>query len=308
MADRVLVTGGSGFIGSHLVRRLVEAGADVIVAVRPESDLWRIEDLLEWVERTPADRPLPEASVVYHLAAEGVRPDTDVHAVVETNVLGTLRLLEHAQETGVDRFVYCGSCFEYGPGDGLSEDAPLRPITEYGASKAAGSLLTLAYGTAYGLPVVVVRPFTAYGPLEAAYRLVPSVILDVLDGGPVRLTSGIQTRDFVYVADVVDGMLAAGRDERALHGIFNLCTGRATAVRDLAGTISELVGGVDLLPGTVADRAVELAALSGDPARTADRLGWRAQTELADGLRRTLDWFRENRGRHLEYRRKAAAP
>ena len=144
MADRVLVTGGAGFVGSHLVRRLLESGADVSISVRPGSDLWRVDDVLESIRVVSSMEPLPEAEVVYHLAAAGVHPDADAAAVVETNVLGTLRVLEHARTTGVERFLYCGSCFEYGPGEGLSEDATLRPISEYGAAKAAGSLLTLA--------------------------------------------------------------------------------------------------------------------------------------------------------------------
>lgn len=303
----MVVTGGSGFVGSHLVRRLVETGAEVVLPVRAETDLWRIQDLLEWIRTVPAAEPLPRTRVVYHLAAAGVRPEDDTATVLETNVLGTLRLLEHARRVGVERFVYCGSCFEYGPGEKLSEDTPLRPISEYGASKAAGSLLTLASGAAHGLPVVVVRPFTTYGPLEAAYRLVPSVILDALEGGPVRLTSGTQTRDLVYVGDVVEGLLAAATDERAIHEIFNLCTGRTTSVLDVASAVSALLGNVEILPGAFEDRPVEFQALSGDPTRAAEQLGWRAQTELGEGLRRTIEWFRENRSRYPEYRRATTA-
>ena len=306
MADRVLVTGGAGFVGSHLVRRLLESGADVSISVRPGSDLWRVDDVLESIRVVSSMEPLPEAEVVYHLAAAGVHPDTDAAAVVETNVLGTLRVLEHARTTGVERFLYCGSCFEYGPGEGLSEDATLRPISEYGAAKAAGSLLTLAARAAHGLPVVVVRPFTVYGPREAAYRLVPSSILDGLDGGPIRVTAGTQSRDFVYVTDVVDGLLEAAADERALGGVFNLCTGRATTVSELAGRVAELTGGREVLTGAVPGRAVEFPVLSGDPSHTADVLGWRAATTLDDGLRETIAWFEECRERYPEYRRKAA--
>jgi nucleoside-diphosphate-sugar epimerase len=307
LAERVLVTGGAGFIGSHLVRRLLESGADVAATVRPGSDLWRLDGVLDWIEVASSIGPLPSADVVYHLAAAGVHPDTDAATVVETNVLGTLRVIEHAQASGAGRFVYCGSCFEYGPGMGLSEDAPLRPVSEYGASKAAGSLLALAAGTAHSLPVTVVRPFTAYGPHEAAHRLVPSVIVDALDGGPIRVTSGGQSRDFVYVTDVVEGLVAA-TDPRAVGAVLNLCTGKATTVGDLASQVAALVGGVEVLAGAVPDRAVEFPVLSGDPSRAADVLGWRAQTPLEDGLRRSIAWFEEHRDRYAQYRREAAAP
>jgi nucleoside-diphosphate-sugar epimerase len=304
------VTGASGFVGSQLVRRLVESGADVVALVRPESDLWRIQEVLDWVElaTAPDDARLGGVTTVYHLAAAGVRPGVaDPASVVEANVLGTLRVLELARDVGASRFVYCGSCFEYGSGERLREDAPLRPPSEYAASKSAGWLLAQAFANAHGLPVVSVRPFTAYGPFEAAYRLVPSVILSALEGAPVELTGGEQTRDLVYVGDVADGLIAAASSERALGGMFNLCTGTSRSVREVAETIVELTGEpVPLRLGALPERAVEYRSLSGDPTRAAEVLGWEAGTPLDEGLTRTIEWFREHRERYPEYNRQEA--
>jgi nucleoside-diphosphate-sugar epimerase len=309
LPERALVTGAAGFIGSHLVRRLLRDGVEVVALVRPGSDLWRIEDVLDWVElATATDEPrLAGVTTVYHLAAAGVRPDGDASEAVETNVLGTLRLLERARDVEAERVVYCGSCFEYGPGERLGEDAPLRPLTEYAATKAAGRLLAEAFGRTHGLPVVSVRPFTAYGPFEAAYRLVPSTILSALGGLPVELTGGGQTRDLIHVEDVVDGLLAAARSKRAVGGTFNLCTGVSTRVRDVAETVVELVGEpVEVRLGALPDRTAEYETLSGDPTRAADVLGWTASIELRDGLARTIEWFREHRARYPIYRREGA--
>lgn len=277
------------------------------MTVRPQSSLWRIQDVVEWVEAVPAAGPLPRARLIFHLAAAGVRPGEDVAEMLECNVLGTMQLLEHARASEVERFVHCGSCFEYGPGARIPEGASLRPISEYGASKAAGSLLALAYGTAHGVTVAVVRPFTAYGPLEAAHRLVPSTIVDALEGGPVRIGSGGHMRDFVHVDDVVDGLLAAARSADAAGETFNLCTGVGTSVLQVAELVAELAGGVEVVVGAVEDRPVDFRELSGDPTRAGNTLGWRAQTELSSGLRATMEWLHEHRDRHAEYAREKTA-
>lgn len=308
MAERALVTGASGFIGSQLIRRLLHDGAAVVALVRSTSDLWRIEDVLDWIELARDGEGVPQGGldVVYHLAASGVRHGEEAAQVVETNVVGTLRALELARAAGAHRFVYCGSCFEYGPGQRLSEAAPLRPISAYGASKAGGGLLAEAYSQEHGLPVSWVRPFTAYGPFEAAYRLVPSAIVRALDREPLELTSGSQTRDFVYVEDVVEGIVAVAHSEAAVGGRFNLCTGVSTTVVDVAKTVGEFVGDpVELRVGALPDRSDDFAVLSGDPLHTAESLGWQAAVLLREGLARTIDWFRERRDRYPEYRRQA---
>lgn len=302
MAERVLVTGASGFIGSHLARRLLHEGHDVVALVRPTSDLWRLADVLESLELMTTelqDRPrVGTLDSVFHLAAAGVRPDGDSRELVETNVAGTIAALELAAEARAGRFLYCGSCFEYGPGERHREDALPRPISPYGAAKAAGWLFAEAWGRAAGggAQVVSVRPFTVYGPYEASYRLVPSISLGVARCEPVELTAGHQSRDFVYVDDAVDAMVAAVRSGAA--GTFNICTGISTSVRELATQLASLAGGdLELRFGKLPTRAAEFPTLSGDPSHTGDVLGWTASTALEAGLRRTLEWFREHERR-----------
>lgn len=298
---RALVTGGGGFIGSHLVRRLVSNGADVTVTARPGSKPWRLSSLgldvnvVPLALGEPVDTDLRAAmagtDVVFHLAAAGVDPSKDSGAdVVCANVVGTVRLLEAAAEAKVRRFVNCGSCFEYGGGSRLREDAMPCPRSEYAASKSAAWIVASAFARRYGLSVVTVRPFTVYGPQEQEYRLVPSTIAGALAGDAIDLTPGEQTRDFVYVEDVVEGILAAA--EASETGTFNLCTGRETSVRELAETVVELVGTGTLRLGALPYRSTELWTLSGDPSAAGDQLGWTAGTDLRTGLLKTIEWFR----------------
>ena len=301
MAERVLVTGAAGFVASHVVRRLVRDGADVVALVRPRSDVRRIADVVDDVEllrvELGGDRPMRAGRLdrVLHLAAAGVVGRVPDAKVVQANVLGTLQALELARAGGAAAFLYCGSCFEYGPGELHREDGPLRPVSAYGASKAAGWTLAEAYGREHGLHVTGVRPFTVYGPGEAPSRLVPSVCLGAARREPVALSGGLQTRDFVYVDDAVEAILRAART--VAGGIFNICTGSAVAVHDVAVEIASLAGGdVELRFGALPERPAELATLSGDPTAARKTLGWLATTSLRDGLRATLDWFADQEG------------
>lgn len=299
MAERILLTGAAGFIGSHLARRLVHDGHEVAALVRPSSDLWRLEDVLGSLELVRRDLLEPgdagTVDLVFHLAAAGVRPGQRTATVVEENVLGTLAALELAAGGGARKFVYCGSCFEYGPGERHREDALPRPTSEYGAAKSAGWLLADAWSRGRGLPVASLRPFTVYGPFEAEYRLVPSVALGVVRKQPVLLTGGEQLRDFVYVTDAVEAFVRAGFSSET--GTFNVCSGMTTSVRELAERAVALSGvDVDLRFGILPDRPAELPTLSGDPSLAAAVLDWSASTPLDDGLALTLDWFHHRAG------------
>jgi nucleoside-diphosphate-sugar epimerase len=303
---RVMVTGAAGFLGAHVVRRLLGIGCQVKGVIRPGSEPWRLDRSTPGLELVTADvrqldeavarRGLSDVHAVFHLAAAGVDPSrSDAEEITATNVLGTLQALRAASRVGARRFVYCGSCFEYGAGTGLHESALPEPAAEYGASKAAGWLLAHAYGRREGLAVVALRPFTLYGPLEAAYRLVPHSIRACLTGERLTLTEGRQTRDFVYVDDAVEAFLMAAVAPDATGGTFNVCTGVETSVREVVSAIVQLTGGT-VRPefGAVPHRATELWRQSGDPTRAAVALGWCATTPLQEGLARTLEWFRTN--------------
>lgn len=275
--------------------------------VRPASDLWRVRDVADRVETVTADLATLQANPptstlsgvdsVFHLAAVGVDQaprTTDV--LIEHNILGTAHLLKLAEALRVRRVVYCGSCFEYGPGLLRSEDLVPVPQSVYGASKAAGWLLAQAISRRTGVPVVGLRPFTAYGPYEAPQRLIPYAIARALQAHDLELTAGDQSRDFVYVKDVVEAFLAAAVVPKVDGGLFNVCTGVATTVKDVAAMIVDQTGSRSRLRlGVRPHRVDEIGALSGDPGRARAELSWEARTSLRDGLRQTIQWFRERK-------------
>lgn len=295
----VMVTGASGFIGSAFVRHAVHAGAAVTAVYRRTSSPWRLADvegschgIAAPLDSLPTGGSAP--GVLVHCAAAGVNQShDDVGDMVTTNVAGTAHVLEYARRRGVGRVVLVGTSAEYGSGVLLTEDAPLRPMSEYGATRAAASLLARAYGGRKGLDVVVVRPFAVYGAFEASYRLIPHVVLGALRAESIRISSGQQTRDYVHVDDVVDGIARACTYEQAAHGTFNLCSGVETSVLDAARLAVSLsctdgqleVGALSSMPG-------EMWRTTGDPTRAREALNWTARTDLHSGLVRTIEWFR----------------
>lgn len=300
---RVLVTGAAGFLGSHLVARLMDGGAEVCVLDQPNARRWSALDRAELAARLRADvrslaepthdRVLGEIDVIFHLAAVGVTGDvSDVRQVVTGNIDGTLAALLAAQRFR-SRLIYCGSCFEYGSGARWAEDAMPAPTTEYGAAKAAGWMLANAFARRTGIDVVSLRPFTMYGPMEPPGRLIPSVVRHALAARPIDLTPGDQLRDFVYVGDAADAFVAAATTDEAVGETFNVCTGSAVSVRDVVRRVLAATGSrSDARFGALSYRPTELAVLSGDPTRAEQVLHWRAQVSLDEGLARTIAWFR----------------
>ena len=299
----MLVTGAAGFLGSHLVARLIDAGAEICALDQPNARRWGLleREALAAIVRADVrslaepvhDGTLGDIDVVFHLAAVGVVGDgVNVRDLVIGNIDGTLAALLMAQRLG-SRFLYCGSCFEYGTGAGWKEDALPAPTTEYGAAKVGGWALAHAFARRTGLEVVSLRPFTMYGPMEPPGRLVPSVVRHALAERPIDLTPGDQARDFVYVEDVADALVAAATTDEAVGRTFNVCTGTAVTVRDVVKRVLECTGSrSEARFGALAYRPTELPVLSGDPSRAEQVLNWRARVSLDDGLARTVAWFR----------------
>ncbi len=306
---RVLVTGGAGFIGSHLVDALVAGGARV--RVLDDFSSGRRENLagaagrVEIVEGDVADdraldRVLAGVETVMHLATRCVRLSlSDPENVHRVNSHGTLRVLLAARRHRVGRVVYVSSSEVYGSGVRvpMAEDHPLEPTTIYGATKLAGELYTQALTRAFDLPTVVVRPFNTYGPrahFEGVYgEVIPRFTVRLLNGRrPVVFGDGRQTRDFTYVSDTVRGILAAAATDRAQGQVINVARGEEVTVRRLAELLAKAIDPT-LAPEFTEPRPGDVRRHWADVSRARADLGFVAEIGIEEGLARYLAWFRE---------------
>jgi UDP-glucose 4-epimerase len=311
-----LVTGGAGFVGSNLVDALLDRGEEVTVlddlstgsranlgralqhgATLAEGDIRDRERVRDLVGRA---RP----RVIYHLAAQiDVRRSvTDPRFDIDVNACGTIELLEAARATGTSRFVFASTGGAiYGEGEGrplpLDESAECLPDAPYGQSKLAAEGYVGLYERLYGMSTVALRLGNVYGPRqdplgEAGVAAIFAGAL--LDGrAPTVYGDGLQTRDYVYVGDVVDAFVAAG--ESTAVGVFNVGTGIETNVLDLGGIIAAAAG-VAFEPRHGPRRLGEIQRVAIDPSRAASELGWRARTTLEEGLAATVGWARSVAG------------
>jgi polyisoprenyl-phosphate glycosyltransferase len=301
----VLVLGGGGFVGANLVQRLLRARSDVIAVVRSlpawrlasldsshllEVDLTNIAEVRQMVE---AVRP----RTVLDCSAYGAYSfETDSEVIYRTNFNSLVTLVELLDKGLLAAFVHAGSSSEYGSNSaGPSEAAALVPNSHYAVSKAAAALFISYAGKTLGLPIVNLRLYSVYGPLEDASRLVPNLVKYGIEGRYPPFVSPETSRDFVYVGDVCEAfLLAAARLTPELYGdSFNIGSGVRTKIRDLAETAREVFGIEKPAEfGSMQGRAWDLDEWYAAPAKAASLLGWSAATSLADGLRLTADWVR----------------
>lgn len=316
-AGRVLVTGAGGFIGSHLVERLLADGVRVRAFVRytSRSDLGLLNQLgsdalasLEVVHGDLRDssavlNAMQDCEQVYHLGALIAIPYSYVHPreVVETNVIGTLNILEAARRTKPGRVILTSTSEVYGTArsEKISESHPLQGQSPYSASKIAADKLGESYFRAFDVPVVTIRPFNTYGPRQSARAIIPTIITQALSMDRVKIGALTPTRDFTFVADTVAGFLAAAKApaDRVLGREINLGADDEISVGDLAGRIMDLVGRrLELVcdEQRVRPTKSEVDRLHSDNQLARDVLGWRPSVSLTEGLRRTIDWIREH--------------
>lgn len=308
-ARAVLVTGASGFIGSHLTRLLVGRGAEVHAVTSSVSSIWpdRLRDLRDRVrlheanltDRTAMHRLARDVrpSIVFHLGAytHVGKSWARIDECVQTNVQGTVNLLQALDAVGYDRFVNVGTSEIYGAIDvPFHEDDHPRPVSPYAVSKHAAEQFCRLGHSSYGWPIVRVRPFNAYGPAQSPDRIVPEVVVRGLLGQPLPMTSGDQTREFNHVEDLAEGLLAAGTAEGVDGQLINLGGGQEVAIRDLASRILALAGS-EVVPdfGALPERPVEIRRMRADASRARRLLGWQPRQDLDTGLARTIEWYRD---------------
>lgn len=307
MSELCLVTGGAGFIGSHVVDGLLAAGK----RVRVFDDLstgqpTNLPAGVEFVRGCVADvqaltSVAAGCAVVYHLAAmasvaKSLEDPLACHAVCAT---GTLNALLAAKAAGARRVVYAASSSCYGPAAdpaGLSEDTPLRPLSPYAAAKLAGEHYLEAFAASFGVETVRLRFFNIFGPRQRAdspYSGVIAIFVGLLTQGkaPVVHGDGLQARDFVYVADAVQAVLKAGDVPGVSGKVFNVGTGRSVTVLDLVNTLNRVLG-TNITPTHAPARAGDVRFSLAKIDRIRAELNYDPAVSFEDGLRKTVDWYR----------------
>jgi nucleoside-diphosphate-sugar epimerase len=304
---RVLVTGGSGFIGSHLVKRLIAEGAEVAVTVRYGNVMKneRLRDCWEDVRVIEADlrnrgaldgvrQFAPE--IVFHLAAYNHvgQSFVQVEECFDVNAKGTANLLDTCGE--VEKFVYMSTSEVYGHQTSVPfvETMTPEPISPYAITKYAGELYCRMKQRVKGeTSIIIVRPFNVYGPYQSTKAVIPELIINCLAGQPIRTTKGEQTREFNYVSDTVDGLVKAAQHPGGVEGVINIAAGEEIAIKDLVSKIADLTGTKSQLEiGALPYRPTEIWRMYADSGRAQKILGWQPRVSLDEGLRRTVEWFR----------------
>jgi nucleoside-diphosphate-sugar epimerase len=306
---RVLLTGATGFLGSHVLRQLLKERADVAVLLRPDSDRWRIEELLSKVTVIEGDLKniedagdairafRPEA--VCHLAWSGVQRSFRNQPLQFENVARTARLVLLAAEAGCRTWLGFGSQAEYKAKDSaVREDDPLEPDTLYGASKLAAGQVSRILCAQEGIRWNWLRVFSAYGPMEDAGWLIPHLMISLARKDSPPLSEGLQKWDYLYVEDLARAVTACLATPQT-QGVFNLGSGQAVPIRRIAEQVRDLCApGLELKFGSLPrpGRAMHLQA---DISKLREATGWAPSTDLNVGLKSTFDWYERNLGRYL---------
>jgi UDP-glucuronate 4-epimerase len=317
MSERVLVTGGAGFIGSHLVDSLLEDGYEVCavdnfdpfyeeavkrrhIEVHLQSRSFRLEECdIRDAEGIVRIFELFRPSIVVHLAAKaGVRPSLQTpDEYVEVNVSGTANVLNAAVRTGVRRVVFGSSSSVYGlnPQVPFAEEAStLRPASPYAATKIAGEALCHSYSNCFGLPIVALRFFTVYGPRQRPDLAIHKFAQKILTGQPIPVFGdGTTSRDYTYISDIIQGVRAAMDVSTSGYEVFNLGNDQPTRLLDLIHFLEESLGKkaiMEWLPMQVGDVPITWADIS----KSKEKLGYRPKMSMQEGLERFVNWMKES--------------
>jgi nucleoside-diphosphate-sugar epimerase len=302
---KILLTGATGFLGSHLTRKLVSEGSEVYVFIRPTSNSWRIRDVIQSVKVISCDLLSQE----FGECLKRIQPDLCIHlawcpdagrnlnSFENVNFLSaSLSLAASLADLGCKRFIGMGSCAEYATNEGyLSETSPIASNNMYAVCKYSLYLILEQLSKLKGVDITWIRPFYLYGPYEDSKRLIPSVIYSLLYSQRAKVTKGDQIRDFLYVNDAIDAIYEIMKT--GLVGPVNIGSGNPSSVRDVVMKIGHILGRPEFIElGALPYSHFDPMYICADNSRLKANTRWVARYTLDDGLRDTVDWWKSRFG------------
>jgi len=313
---KVLVTGAGGFIGSHLIERLIDLGADVKGFVRYNSrnDWGLLEiipsqklDSLQIISGDLQDydavfSAVRDVDVIFHLGSLISIPYSYIRPrdTIENNILSTLNILTAARDLGVEKVVHTSSSEVYGTAlyVPIDEKHPLQGQSPYSASKIGADKIAESFYCSFDLPVATIRPFNTYGPRQSARAIIPTIITQAIEQEKIKLGSLFPTRDYTFVKDTVNGFISTAESKSSIGEVINIGSNFEISMGDLAQRISSLLNKDIMImqdSSRVRPLKSEVKRLWCDNAKAKRLLGWEPQVSLDEGLKETIEWISENK-------------
>ncbi|PRT09423.1 CDP-abequose synthase [Bacillus thuringiensis] len=307
-----LITGGYGFIGSHLARRLLNLQARIVLFIRTPSNFWRLKDIIKNIETYEIDirdrKQVQDAikkvnpDYIFHLAAYGVNSaHTDYMHAIETNIIGTCNIIQAAKLMNCKKIINFGSSSEYGNKmEPIHENMLLTPVDIYGSTKAAATILAHQIASENSINLITLRPFGIFGESEEPHKIFSYIILQVLQNKDVNLTFCNQLRDYCYIENIIDACILAVENTTVQNEIFNIGS----------GTIYPLKHYVELLfkhlktnsrpnYGAIPSRTNERWVPEADVQKIKNSLSWEPRINIEEGIIKTVNWYKNNKHLYL---------
>ena len=306
--NRVFITGGSGFIGANLIRKLLVHNYQVHVLVRSKKIPWRLHEIKTQISLYYGDitNSILLKKILYkikpdyiiHLATFGSYPSqVDLNKIITTNVIGTKKLLEASKNIPYKRFINTGSSSEYGFKDkAMKETDFCDPISYYGLTKLATTHLCKVFAQIYNKPIITLRPFSVYGPFEEPSRFFPTIIKSLIKKQPINITPGYQRRDFIYVDDVVSAYVKSLKINLTKNGdVFNIGTGKEYSNDEVVKKLFDITKqSTNIKKGAYQKRSWDTNHWKANIKKTKKTLKWKPMYSLDKGLEKMYFWMKKN--------------
>lgn len=304
---RILVTGANGFLGSHIVERMVKQNADLSIIARESSDLWRIEEFIKDLNIFNGDlrdssrlnefirKIKPE--IIFHMAAYGVdSKQKDIFDAVNINLIGTVNMLSAIGKIGCEKFINIGTSMQYGNKEGMiDENMSYSPNNIYGSTKASATIMAHQLAGDMDINIATIIPFGVFGEKEGSHKFFPHVILSILKNKEVALTSCDQYRDYCYVENIIDGFLMAAEAQHVKNEIYNIGNGITKPLRYYVDLIKKQIDSATKINyGILEHRKNDLWNPLPNVDKIINTLGWQPEIPIEEGIKKTVDWYKEN--------------